>query len=212
MRQKHRTVSIEFNERMCERMIAFMNLNAAIKHDEKTKAIIKEAFLKLYSQMPFEKISVKALAKEANISRGTFYLYYSNTEEMLDEIENGLIEVLRKKSDEYNIFRPEGFPQNLTHEILLQSEIQKEQIEIIMKGNKNQSFIKKFHNFHNNAIANNFNFRESENKSKAEYLKEYITSAHIGLLQYWIGSEKEDNPSEIIDLVNRITVHCIKSI
>ena len=56
---------------------------------------IKEAFLQLKQNKPFNAISITSLCKEAEISRGTFYLHYNNTGELLDEL---LDEALAKVS------------------------------------------------------------------------------------------------------------------
>ena len=51
-----------------------------------TKANIKQILLELMKQMPFEKITVSQLCKEAGINRGTFYLHYCDLYAVLDEL------------------------------------------------------------------------------------------------------------------------------
>ena len=51
-----------------------------------TRQVIKDAFLSLKKNTDFNSITVSALCKEAEISRGTFYLHYQNTRDVLDEI------------------------------------------------------------------------------------------------------------------------------
>ena len=51
-----------------------------------TVRVIKEAFLELKRIKPFNEITITELCKEAEISRGTFYLHYHNTMDVLDEI------------------------------------------------------------------------------------------------------------------------------
>ncbi len=52
----------------------------------RTIRAIKEAFLKLIIHQPVNKISVAALAKEAEINKGTFYLHYSDLYQLYDEL------------------------------------------------------------------------------------------------------------------------------
>lgn len=51
-----------------------------------TLSVIKEAFLDLEKEMPYEKISVKKICETADISRATFYLHYSGIDEVLDAV------------------------------------------------------------------------------------------------------------------------------
>ncbi len=51
-----------------------------------TMSVIKDAFLELKKDLPFEKISVKRLCELAEISRATFYLHYDSINDVLDEV------------------------------------------------------------------------------------------------------------------------------
>lgn len=64
------------------------------KEDRRTKytrQTIKENFLKLLEKKQFSKITVTEICKLAEINRGTFYLHYYDTEDVLDDI---LLEML----------------------------------------------------------------------------------------------------------------------
>lgn len=50
-----------------------------------TKAMIKDALLASLNETPYEKLTVTAIAREAGITRATFYLHYQNLDEVLDE-------------------------------------------------------------------------------------------------------------------------------
>ena len=49
------------------------------------KAII-ETFMRLLEQKPLDKITVKDIIEECEISRGTFYYYYQDIPALVDEI------------------------------------------------------------------------------------------------------------------------------
>ena len=51
-----------------------------------TRRVIKDAFLELKRVKAFNEITITKLCKEAEVSRGTFYLHYHNTMDVLDEI------------------------------------------------------------------------------------------------------------------------------
>lgn len=60
---------------------------------------IQAAFLQLYKKKDIMRISVKELCEKAHTSRTSFYTNYNNTDELLAEIEDGLIYDLLKVND-----------------------------------------------------------------------------------------------------------------
>ncbi|MCR4894860.1 MAG: TetR/AcrR family transcriptional regulator [Eubacteriales bacterium] len=59
---------------------------AADRRTRYTVGVIKESFLGLISKMPFEKITVTELCRVSDINRGTFYLHYRDTLDVLDDL------------------------------------------------------------------------------------------------------------------------------
>ena len=53
----------------------------------RTKEAIREAFKSLVCELPYEKVTVKAIADRAGINRNTFYLHYETTDDVLREIQ-----------------------------------------------------------------------------------------------------------------------------
>ncbi len=51
-----------------------------------TRNVIKDSLLSMLSIKDLADISISELCREAEISRGTFYLHYNNTSEVLDEL------------------------------------------------------------------------------------------------------------------------------
>lgn len=66
---------------------------------EQTKNNLRIAFWSLYAQKPIEKISIKEITELAGYNRGTFYLYYNDVYDLLDQIEE---EILGKITDVLN--------------------------------------------------------------------------------------------------------------
>lgn len=51
-----------------------------------TVSIIKEAFLKLLKEKPFNKITIVEIGKKAGITRSTFYLHFDSLTDLLNEV------------------------------------------------------------------------------------------------------------------------------
>ncbi|MBO5574611.1 MAG: TetR family transcriptional regulator, partial [Clostridium sp.] len=52
----------------------------------RTKKAIRNAFARLVSRKPLGEITVKELSEEADINRKTFYNYYSDIFQVMDEV------------------------------------------------------------------------------------------------------------------------------
>lgn len=52
----------------------------------RTKKAIRAAFLKLMEESDFHKITITAIAREADIDRKTFYLHYASIDDLADEL------------------------------------------------------------------------------------------------------------------------------
>ena len=52
----------------------------------RTRKAIRAAFLRLMQETEYRKITITAIAREADIDRKTFYLHYQSVEDLIDEI------------------------------------------------------------------------------------------------------------------------------
>ncbi|MCH4032524.1 MAG: TetR/AcrR family transcriptional regulator [Lachnospiraceae bacterium] len=81
--------------------IANKNMNKFHGKFHETGGRIKKAFVRILDRRDYEDISVTSLCKEAQINRSTFYLHYSNIEEIAREIEDELNECKFEADDQY---------------------------------------------------------------------------------------------------------------
>ncbi len=61
------------------------------KRVQKTKKVIRNAFMALLAEKEISKLTMKEIAECANVDRKTLYNYYKNVSELFEEIENELI-------------------------------------------------------------------------------------------------------------------------
>ena len=80
-----------------------MSQNTEDLRIRRTKESIRESLKQMVMEMPYEKITVKALAERAFINRNTFYLHYESTDDVLREIQADYMERYLKLVEPYNI-------------------------------------------------------------------------------------------------------------
>lgn len=87
----------------------------------RTKKNIRQAFLHLLSEKSLSQITVKELSNLADINRKTFYMYYSNIEDIFAELEDELVlklvHVFEKELFQKEMFDSYSFFENLNHTI-----------------------------------------------------------------------------------------------
>lgn len=87
----------------------------------RTKKNIRQAFLHLLSEKSLSQITVKELSDLADINRKTFYMYYSNIEDIFAELEDELVlklvHVFEKELFQKEMFNSYSFFENLNRTI-----------------------------------------------------------------------------------------------
>lgn len=81
----------------------------------KSKAAIKQAFIKLCINQKTEKITVTKILDEANVSRGTFYAHFQDIYDVKEQVEEDLLSVCKsslQKADIHDIIQ-DPYPQIL---------------------------------------------------------------------------------------------------
>ena len=74
----------------------------------KTKKILKQTFMDMLSKKSFEKITVKSICENADISRITFYSHYDDKYDLVSDISEDLLNSAQK---EYQKLQSENNPQ-----------------------------------------------------------------------------------------------------
>lgn len=89
---------------------------------ERTRRNIAEAFIKLRSKKPIEKITVKEIADLAYINKATFYHHYKDIYDLSDSIEEDIIKECLSTIEDPDIIFKENGVKELTVAFLSQIE------------------------------------------------------------------------------------------
>ncbi|MGL4986506.1 MAG: TetR/AcrR family transcriptional regulator [Treponemataceae bacterium] len=181
-----------------------------IGHVNQTKENIKQAFWQLYRENKIEKISVKQISTLAGYNRATFYTYYKDVYDLLDQIEVEILHGLREL-----IFS------------LVQTQITKgHQDSIVIDSHLTNNFFTIFQDYYtantlylktlltgNASIKFSFKLKkmikeffflllpsEIKNLPTTEYIVEGLTAMQIGIFSLWFEKDGELPFETLIDL------------
>lgn len=154
-----------------------------------TQQLIKECFIELYGQ-GYSKMNIRQLCQSVPIARTTFYSYYQNLDEVLNEIEddfiNGLYEIIQPlqtqnpRQEDFSLLFDQIYPYLLRHSAMLR---------IFLIQEPNYRLIKKW----KNAIKLHLSFVFPQQKLNPNWplISEMIASSVISAYIFGIEHEQE---------------------
>ncbi|HYE68545.1 MAG TPA: TetR/AcrR family transcriptional regulator, partial [Anaerovoracaceae bacterium] len=151
-----------------------------------TKERIRDAFFDLYATKKIERISIKEITEKAQLNRGTFYVYYKDIYDLLEKTEDELIEELMDKIRDLivMILRDQNISPFLPPIEFYQRY--RKFLRVLFGANGDPNFVFKIKAIIKKTLRELF---EKENLPKVEnmeYVMEYISSAQIGIISYWL--------------------------
>jgi TetR/AcrR family transcriptional repressor of multidrug resistance operon len=134
--------------------------------DENKEATIRLKAIEMIVNEGFDGLSMQKLAKAANISAATIYIYFKNREDLLNQLYLGIVQQF--ETDALKDFDPEmSFEDGLwlqwknryknivKHPVEFYFHEQFRNSPLIKQQNSNETFRSKMRQFYNNAVAKN---------------------------------------------------------
>ena len=175
---------------------------------KKTIRNIHKSFIELFKGKDYEKITVKELIERAEISKKTFYRYYSS-------IDNLFLEIQDKITNEYiQKFSLLSFPEdlkNIINTFIDFSEIYGNAHDKIIIDSKNDYVLQKMIN---NIIKKTWEKSEFF-KEKEPYLRNiilsFVFSSILGSYKQWINDGRKIPLQNFIDTIESLVYNGIKN-
>lgn len=183
------------------------------RRNRKTTTLIQTIFLELLNTKPINTITITEICNRADINRGTFYLHYTDINDLSDNIENGVLDDLEKllNSKEYSITR------NTTSDFLipiLENIKSKKSFFISLNKTGNiDSFTKKLSSLINKIIFQAYsNMLKIANPNLLDYYSSYCIGATYGIILNWLNNECKESSKQISELVFSLVIHGMASL
>ena len=166
-----------------------------------TKKAIQNAMVTLLKTKSFDDITTTKLAKEAGISRSSFYTHYKDKFELIDSCQQTLFNQI-----EYIFEKHVGDKEAAFLEIF--EFLKREQLlSALISANGTREFqtfiVNKVRLFINTDFQRRFK-REKLTPVEAEYSSIYLASAFFGLCQALIPNGKKESPRQMTNLVLKL--------
>lgn len=173
----------------------------------RTKKNIRQTFLQLLSEKSLTQLTVKELSEQADINRKTFYMYYSNIEEILSELEDELVQklvlVFEKELFEREIFDSYSFFENLN--LAIQGDI--ELYRTLNHSDLLPHLILRAKNALIDVFFRKYNIPADSDSERYILYAEYAASGILSMYTKWFSSDSHMSLEELTRTAAEITLY-----
>jgi AcrR family transcriptional regulator len=166
-----------------------------------TRQNLIDAFWRLYCKKRIDKITVKEIAATAGYNRGTFYEYFVDVYDVLEQVETSL---LPRMEDFPPIgFQSAGIPQPMEDFVKIYVE-HSDYYTVLLGDNGDPSFLGKMKNGIKPKLRQMLVSKGAADDFDLDYTLEYILSAMIGILGYWFRQETVPPTQTLLHLMHEL--------
>lgn len=179
------------------------SLNNTDRRVKRTKKALRDALLSLLEKKPITEISVTELTTLADVNRATFYFYYTDLLDMLQQIQNEAYQSFKEVLSEStpSITTIEGFT-DYAETLLNYCKDHEALVKFIIKNDTNNQLYKQIQTLMLNNIPNSKEVFDVNNP--ARYSTNYILNAMVGIMIDWMDEGMKIPPHELAEFCAHI--------
>ncbi|MBC3888955.1 hypothetical protein GH810_11585 [Acetobacterium paludosum] len=181
-----------------------------------TRQNLIDSFWQLYCKKRIEKISVKEVCDLAGYNRSTFYVYFIDVYEILEEIEEQTITT----EDFKKIVIKQLFRGKLSHtdrkKIILKSVLEffeknKTNLPVLLGENGDPLFRQKVLQKLTPAVLSMYKKLTPQQLLEVKYLMEYQSAAMLSTISKWYTNDKDMPTAQFLELLLAVTTNGIQT-
>ncbi len=161
-----------------------------------TRQNLIDAFWEIYCEKRIEKITVREITTKAGYNRSTFYEYFNDVYDVLEQIEESLLPNIEDMPPLLPTMGNESVP--IDSFIKLYSSSSK-YYTVLLGDNGDPAFAGKIKNGIKAKLLEQL--ETSESNMEIDYTLEYMLSAMIGILTYWFKNNENISKEDLVKLM-----------
>ncbi|MDK2967557.1 TetR/AcrR family transcriptional regulator [Lacrimispora sp.] len=169
---------------------------------KQTKQNLADAFWQIYCKKRIEKITVKDITEKAGYNRSTFYEYYTDVYDVLEQIESSVLPDIEKHKKIAHI-KSIHFPIRHLVEVFNKN---KQYLIVLLGKNGDPAFRDKMKNTYKDLVRPILQSTETDDYT-LEYGLEYAMSAIIGMITYCFTTEEHPDIERMAELLSSFMSH-----
>lgn len=174
-----------------------------------TRMALRESLLSLLQQYPLNKITVSRICEQADVNRSTFYLYYKDAYDLLDQIETELYEQISQALEGTSYMLPNVEMLQRIYEIIYKN---RDLCRILFGEFGDKVFLRKVGNIHKDQMMREWRkLGKNLDETTLSYLHTFAAYTNIGVMERWIASDFHETPAQLASLVNKMLTNGISA-
>lgn len=172
-----------------------------------TRQRIIDAFWELATIQGIDRVTISATAKRAGLNRGTFYVYFADMPDLIEQVEDDIVDDLKKRM---KIAVSEGGFDDFgvaSKRMLDVFNLYDDKIFMLIGKNGDPDFRDLIMEDASRMFCDMFTGHEH-----GDYIVAYLVSAFMGLLTYWHENEKEISAAEFTQIVHTLATKGIHGV
>ena len=171
----------------------------------KTKARLRQALTALLAQKDISEITVKELAEQADVNRGTFYCHYRDIYDMIAQVENTLFEELEQLMDAYTTSDLRAGLIPILEDIFTFVRENADFCAALLTSRMDSAFFQRLYNaVYGKCLEEWGELYGLRNDPLRDYYMNFLVSGVLGLIRVWVSGGLQQTPEEMAKLAEQL--------
>lgn len=177
-----------------------MTKNSAVK--TQTRQNLIDAFWDIYCGKRIEKITIKEITVRAGYNRSTFYEYFTDVYDVLEQMEEGLISQLQELPVQQLSSTDHHFPFEALVSVYAEHS---KYLAVLLGDHGDPVFQTKIKGSMKPMLKETLIMQGAKDNYELDYTLEYALSAMIGVLSYWFNHDKAPSIEQLMELLEGLS-------
>jgi AcrR family transcriptional regulator len=169
-----------------------------------TKQLIKESLVELMREHPISGISVKMLCETADINRSTFYAHYTDTSDLLCQIQQEITSELAEYVSQCAFFEQSNLNIQAIHQILEYAKKNSDLFMVLLSENGDIAFQKNIMLLAQQKTINEIRNMKNLERSTSEYLQVFVVTGALNVVEKWLKDGMRESTQEMAELCSTL--------
>lgn len=175
------------------------------RRTRRSKRLLKQGLAELMQEKPFHSITVRDITDRMDLNRGTFYLHYADTYELLQKLEEDSLADVQSMIDEHTPEVNAGTLRPVFEPILDYIAENKAICRALFVNNSTSNFMDKVHRLiYENGVALLHACYDLVPNDRMDYLLSFLTYGLIGLIKRWFDTDMAMSKGEVVQIADEL--------
>ncbi len=171
----------------------------------RTKKLLRQGLAELMNEKDFKDITVKEITDRVDLNRGTFYLHYRDTYDLLEKVENELIETFESLIENYHPTEENSSAFVIINQVYDYITENLDICKILFFNNSSSHYENKLLSIiSSKGFEINSRLFTGKDSKLAEYTSFFMACGMLGLVKKWLSEDMPIPKDTMVGMMDRI--------